>query len=560
MRDLYRCLDEYSPQLLQGIASAWGVSLPQAKPLEVVKRLAQGMLSPQAAQRALETLSPEARRALAEILSEGSVLPGHRLALRYGSIRRLGPARLEREQPWLQPENTLEELFYKGFLYRAYGSLGEYYGELFFIPAELAEILRPLVGTVAPEFPRAEEAPARILSAGRALIEDLFLLLVRLRQGRVPVRERVSPSVLILEEMGLGARLWGEDVPERLELLWGLLQRLRLIEEQRGIWQPSQRAKEWLTLTDAERLRTVFMAWRDDPHRDELSALADIRYDKASWPAKPALARRNLLELLAKCPAGEWLSLEGFVQVLRHYLPDYLRPDGDFAGVVYDAKTGEPLRGLASWEKVEGALARYLLAQPLYWLGIVDIGYERGAARPSVFRLTMEGRRLLTGERLEGEKAPPPQATLREDFTVSIPLENTLYERYQLERFAEWQAQDGEAIYRITAESIWRSQNAGIKVEQILNFLRRISQGQVPPVVVRALRAWGGRFGRVFVRRVLLLQTDDEQTMKQIRRQAQIRPLLGEAISPTACLVEEENLEKLTERLKSLGIWPHIRL
>ncbi len=147
-----------------------------------------------------------------------------------------------------------------------------------------------------------------------------------------------------------------------------------------------------------------------------------------------------------------------------------------------------------------------------------------------------------------------------DDFTVTLPLAGTLYERYQLERFAEWQSQDAQsATYRITAESIWRGQNAGIKAEQIAQFLRRISQDRVAPTVQRALQAWGGRFGRVMMRRGVVLRTADEKTMQQIASHAELRALLGESLSPTACLVDERHVEELTRRLKAMGIWPHVR-
>jgi hypothetical protein len=74
------------------------------------------------------------------------------------------------------------------------------------------------------------------------------------------------------------------------------------------------------------------------------------------------------------------------------------------------------------------------------------------------------------------------------------------------------------------------------------------------------LRAWGGRFGRVFVRKRIVLQTVDAPTMQQLRTQPEVALLLGESLSETACFVEEQAMSDLVTRLKALGIWPHIRM
>lgn len=484
---------------------------------------------------------------------------------------------MEREQPWLRPDNALEELLYKGIIYRAYGNIGEYYGEVFVIPQQLLERL-PKVKAGSPQrkIERAE-IPLRIKADGRALIEDLFAILVRVRQGQVRAPKH-KPALLpqVFEQMNLAARLVGENHPERLALIWQLLWRLCLICEERGILQPSLKARDWLRSTDRERLQSVYLAWRDAPHWNELRLLPSLRLEDTGWQNEPIIARRNLLTILAECPPSIWLSLDSLVQTIRSYYPDYLRPDGDFdSWYIRDTETGDYLRGLESWDKIEGTLARYIIAQPLCWLGIVNIGYGEDD-KPMAFCITEKGKALLArvasesaGQRsaeVQSPKTEVPLVTVSDDFVVTIPTANTLYERYQLERFAEWQAQTAptgrqeQATYRITAESVWRSQKAGVKTEQIMNFLGRISQGQLPPTVLQTLGTWEEGLGRVFIREAILLRTVDERTMQQLDAHPEIRALLGETLSPTMRLVDKEHLDDLSERLKALGLWPHIKI
>jgi len=568
MKDLYRCLDDYPPPLLQAIAEAWQVALAQGTPREMSGKLAEAMLAPGALEGLLARLSAEAHEALAGMVRAGGVAPAYRLFHGYGAIRRLGPARLARERPWLQPANALEELLYKGLIYRAYGTVGDYYGEVLLIPQQLQERLAAL-GLGAAELKVAEvEPPARIQADGRALIEDILAILVHIRKGQVAAgagggggRGASLPS---LANLDLGPRLQGENHPERLALIGRLLARMHLVQPGEGLLRPTARAREWLRAADWPRWRSVFLAWREDAHWDELRHLPTLHLDDPAWQGNPVRARQALLQVLGRVRPGVWLSLEAFLAALKRQHPDYLRPDGDYAHpVLRDAQTGERLSGLASWDRVEGVLACHLLTWPLRWLGVVDIGYaDEGAERPSALRLTEEGRALLAeGAEPAAGEAEPPVATIGEDFTITLPLADSLYERYQLERFAQWQAQDHrQAIYRLSAESIWRSQNAGVNVEQILRFLQRISRDRVPPGVTRALQEWGHRFGKVIIRKTVLLQAADPHIMQQLRADPAIRALLGEMLSPTACLVEERNVEALSKQLKALGIWPHVSL
>ena len=569
MKDLYRCLDEYAAPFLQAIAAAWQIPLPKADVHEMASTLAQAMLVSEALPELLPNLSIAAQQALAEIVAEGGLVPGHRLAARYGSIRRLGPAAIEREQPWLQPANPVEELYYRGLVYRTYGAIGDYTGEVFLVPEGLLERVAPLLAD-APHLEIARiDAPAVIRADGRALIEDLFAFLVRIRHappaatwGRLPTAAS-SPDAL-----GLEKRLLGESTPERVALLRRLLLRLRLIQENRGLLYPSSRAREWLRFSDLHRIWSLYIAWVDDRRWNELAFLSSLNLQESRLltDSDAPRSRHALIEILGQCPLETWVSLDSLVQALRHLRPDYLRPGGDYdSWQVRDASTGEQLAGLGYWDRIEGVVARQIVLGPLRWLGIVDVGYDGSQGQAVAVRLTSQGHRLIVAREREPELAeiavPEPLATIDDDYLVHIAVVSSLYERYQLERFAEWQGQDDRtAHYQITAESLWSSHSAGVKIDQVLNFLKRISKEQVPPAVARSLQAWGGRFGRVLVHRALLLQTIDEETMHLLRSRPEIRALLGQQLSTTLCLVDEDKIEELTAKLKEIGIWPHVRI
>ncbi len=104
MKDLYRCLSDHPLPLRQAIASAWNTGTALGKGLDDVRALTEAILASDDAARVVASLSEEAREALATLIREGGALPAHRLR-GYGSLLRLGPARLARERPWLTPAN-----------------------------------------------------------------------------------------------------------------------------------------------------------------------------------------------------------------------------------------------------------------------------------------------------------------------------------------------------------------------------------------------------------------------------------------------------------------------
>lgn len=566
MRDLYRCLGEYPIPLLRAIAHSWGVSLTSETSQAMAVELGDAILAHRDISQILATLSSAAQEALAQVARRSGIVPGYHLALNYGQIRRLGPVRMAREQPWLAPANPLEELFYRGLLYRAYGQVGDHYGELFVIPQQLLERLPSLPDRNAV-FGNEMPMPPRIVRQETLFVEDILAILVHLRRQPLPIPTEQHASVAIMS-IHLGQRLIGASIAPRMALLWRLMQRLELLQEQNGILSPGLRAREWLRLDDITRQGRILAVWRDDPEAYELAQLPTLVWQGSEPTYDAPQMRRQFLEALSAWPPERWFPLDALVRHLKRYHPDYLRPDGDYTSwYVRDRKTGEQLSGLESWDHIEGALALHMLSKPLHWLGIVALGYEKTGHAPTAFCVCESGIQALGAiDRSANESTPHrrmPCATVGQELTVRISLTNTAYERYQLERFAEWLGQESDphapedarvARYRITDRSLRTSQEAGIKIEQIVGFLKRITGEQVPSDATLQLLAWAARQERVSLRRVILLQTNDRQTMEQLCADTELAALLGERLSPTTCLVRESDFDALRKCLEALGI------
>ncbi len=566
MRTLRQCLVDCDMALLRAIAARRGIELASNRHREAVDQLASELARPESLAEALKWLSPQEREALQTLIAEGGRIKAQLFARRFGQIRPFGPGRLEREEPWRNPVSAAEGLWYLGLIYKAFDETEDGPAEFVFIPQDLLPLL-PRAGEKPP--PLAVEAappPNAVREGDLALVQDVCTFLsylqnheVRpLRDGSIPLRdvERLNERFLVGEELtGIGH----ERETERLAFLHHLCRRLRLVHLAKGLLRPyPPEAKRWLKASPAEQLRALQEAWRDDPDWNDLWRVRSLHCEDTGWRNDPLLARRKILGFLRRCPPGRWLSLDSFVAAIKQADPDFQRPDGDYESwYIREAATDRYLMGFQHWDKVEGALIAHLVAKPLHWLGATSLGYDAEGKLRS-FLITPWGAAFLGLPCELPAEAPPPSMTVQPDFTVLVPAEASLYDRFQLERIAAWLSSGETYAYRLTRDSLARAFRQGIRMDMILAFLRRVSGDKVPRNVVLALRRWGEKYGQVRLRRAVLLQTRSELTLRELQKLPQTRPYLKEVISPKTAIVAEEDWPKLVEELRKLGYLPQI--
>jgi len=556
MKDLYRCLDASPPELLAVIAQAWDASYEAEASHQAARNIAAAMLSPERLQAMLESLSREALNALYDLAASGGALPSWRLSLCYGPLRRLGPARLSRDKAWQNPANALEELYFVGLLYRTYGQIDDYYGEVLLIPDQILEILpNRLLESPPWEDTLLHHEPAHIIDSRDTLQDDILALLVALRKS--PHSFQPSPRSLIslLKRLDRNGRLLGSNSSERLQFLSKLLLRSGLVQNAGGKALLTLRARDWLRASPASQRTALFEAWRDTDSWYPSAALANIPDVNRPGPG-PALARRHLLTLLSQLPEERWLSLASVIRMIKRQNPEFLRPF-DPNERIKDPQSGNWLQPAEIWDRVEGQFIRHVLTGPLAWLGLVRLGTESdNDQEPFALALKPGATRILTGE--NSHKAAighlsKPLARVLEDGSVIVPVHHTSYERYQLERFAEWRKQNSEATYLLTNRSIRSGRWAGIKDGQMISFLRRITGDHLPASVGEHIREWWGSVGEIALNETILLRTDPA-TLQELVSAPQLSELLGPQVDATSCLVSKENLPILLNALKRLGI------
>lgn len=235
--------------------------------------------------------------------------------------------------------------------------------------------------------------------------------------------------------------------------------------------------------------------------------------------------------------------------------PDFQRPTGDYDTWYIQDRHGNFLMGFAHWDEVEGALIRYLLTFILPVLGVVDLGSPDQTRDPTSFCLTPAGQSFLTG-RSTIDDLPPKTPWLRVDhnFLVRVPAQASLYDRFQVARFAQLESYDPQrAGYHITQASVKRALKNGVTPDQITAFLTRVTNNQTPLKVVESIRNWGTRYATVALEPATLLHLKHEALASELRQHPGLGPLLGESLNPTTILIPARHVAQVKRFLIELG-------
>ena len=165
MPDLYQTLLKHDLGHLRIVAGFWGLELDSNVADSAAEELSASLLDFEAVRETMEILSAEARAALLTLVASGGKMEWAAFTRKFGEIREMGEARRDRERPHLNPVSVAENLFYRGFLARAFFDLGKGAQEFAFIPDDLFEIINE---EMSEESGQKTAEPLGRLEIGRA--------------------------------------------------------------------------------------------------------------------------------------------------------------------------------------------------------------------------------------------------------------------------------------------------------------------------------------------------------------------------------------------------------
>lgn len=372
----------------------------------------------------------------------------------------------------------------------------------------------------------------------------------------------------------------GEQDNARLYFIRAHLTELRLLERAASGLTPSAQAGFW-TRPAAERIKASFEAWRDGDSWNELLRIpvGHSGYDHRK-PAPPQLpgARQVVLKHMAALGQA-WIGLNELASRIalddyeflfsRDYTLDrpyyyYYSPvastpyygSNNPYNLTFD-KISDEMEG---WLKVETGFIGAILAGPLFWMGLVDLGGKDTSAPaskgpPQAYRLTELGTWVL------GIGAPVEIAeeggrvVVQPNFQVMAlePVSDRVLG--DLDEFAEAEGGDRALLYRLTRASVYRGQRAGWDVPRIVARLEALSAAPLPSNVRRSLDEWHALHNRIVIHRdAALLLSADAAVLDELLSDPRLAGLVGRRVAPEIALPAGKANE-LEQALRQSG-WP----
>jgi hypothetical protein len=545
MRDLDSALEDHDLITLRVIGDWWELDLigadKQACLQALSKRLRQIDLTLE-----LNYLPPEEAAALQAVIRAGGRIAVGAFARQFGDVRQMGPGRLEREEPWLAPENAAEALWYRGLLFRGFdnaddsGNLVEYY----YVPVEFKEQFADEV-TVSDEaqLPDSDglsrlEPPATITPAMPSAVDDLTTLLSFGQRNELKrdALEGLAPFLL-------------DATAARSLLLVTLAEDMGLLQRAEGSLRPTRMAADWLKESRSKQAAALATAWRGSSW-NELRYTPGIRCEGSGWQNNPVSAREALLTMLPQ--DVHWHQVDELVSLIKATIPDFQRPEGNYeTWYIRDVARDVYLKGFESWDDVEGRLLRFLIEGPLVWLGLSDTGEGK-------YRLTERAAAWLAGKTPADEDINVP-IVVQPEAVILVPFNASRYERFQVARVAEpMPLESGERTdpyrFQLTPESLRRANEEGIRPDRVLSFLEKTSGRTIPTSVRRAIERWSDKGLEGRLQTTVILRVRDAAILDTLQSNPKTRPYIGERLGDLAAVLQIDDWRAFQQLTAQLGL------
>lgn len=601
-------LQTYSLNALQQMARQRELDIKKQNKGAVVPLLTRVVVAPNAIKTSLDDLTALERLVLDRVILAGgnamTELIRRQLEHEDRIDRRTGPERdgytayRSQQQEKGSPRNRGSRKFED--LIARLGALGLVFtAEPVYSGGTTVELNQPGRRLIIPDevlhkLPPVELAPVTVPAPDKEwegdpalLLRDLYLLLSFAAREPIPLTARgtIPKRSLARIDAALQDPEGTSDVRSEEEMSW--LPFLRALAEEVGLLVTSpgellldERAEEFLAQSAAARQQRLFDAYRRTTRWNELFRIPNltVRGKGASIRTAPAgvvEARGRVMSELAQMPAGEWLSLDEFIQrfrlrayeflLSRQWTPENVYRYGYYGygdrwvlnpyaianrlGLTFDVAGEE-----AGWEAVEAGFIRAVVTEPLHSLGVVDLGTADGTL--NVFRITADGFRLLHGEALP-ERPSQPQVVIQPNFQIFVMQPTGEDVLFRLDQMAERIRADQAIEYEVTRDSVYLAQRAGLDTAAIIAFLESVSSVGLPQNVKRSIEEWGMQHERVTVRRrTPLLQVRDEHTLDALYADPALASLLGRRVAPTVALVPPRALKALFDHLLQRDLLP----
>jgi hypothetical protein len=421
-------------------------------------------------------------------------------------------------------------------------------------------------------------------SSARAFQRDLYLYWSFVRdhapsitlKGELEKRKLREVNAILLERCDLAKTDTENDHP-RLRFMRAILNHMRLISPTEGRTLEAGASPTFFTLTPPERVKTTYEAWRDSGAFNELLLLPVESRPKIIpdyfFPAPPPVisARQFVMHQIEKLTPNGWISFKSLVVAVREMnyeflfarpkkSPHYYRPVNPYAydfnplGLEFPGVSGDE----SGWMKVEANFVQDIVRAPLFWMGLVDLGWEGSQnGFPSAFRLTPLGLWLL-------QLGPQPvipeeggQVIVQPNLHIIAldPIQEATL--INLDHFAERLTAERAVEYQLTRLSVYHGQQTGWEVPRIKEFLVGQTGRELPANVARTLDEWQAQYERILIRPRQVIAHGSPAVIDSLAADHQIAQVItARPLPELALLKNKQAIPKVVKTLQARDILP----
>jgi hypothetical protein len=536
MPTLKKMLQTYDQDLICRIGSFWGVDTANLDASSAIDEIYQIMVSPIALSEELNRLPQSVRDAWYYAAANAKKVTWAQFTRKFGAVREFGPAKRNREQPEVHPVSATETLWYRGLIGRAFMNLPPEPREFVFIPDEIMPnqptSSEPILSGLRPaqpsEYVEVRLADLRILDHATD-----WLAATRVKRalpGDAWLRWMIDENFLL--------PLIRQTCPEGLD----------------GHFD-AEKIKSFLSDSRQEIQSEWFALWLESLEINDLRALPGLVFE-GNWHNDPCKPRSFLIELLDALAPAMWYSLPSLVGAIKAHHPDFQRPSGDYDSWFIRRAT-EPtyMRGIQSWEAVDGALIQSLICGPLHWLGLVDLGSKSHNAEFAAFRIAARFREVVNHQPTSKTYEDKINAHVTSDLKLNVPTGTSRLFRYQVGRFCEIiKLSASETVYQPSPNSLLLAEDQGLKITQFVQYLEKNLAQPLPKNWAHLAARWEQNHLEASVERKVVIHTKTAETLQSLLNHPKANKIIVEVLNPTTASLQADAVEVIEKVLVEMGI------
>jgi hypothetical protein len=284
------------------------------------------------------------------------------------------------------------------------------------------------------------------------------------------------------------------------------------------------------------------------------------------------LFRHLVLRALACLPEDKWIALPDLFDVMRVLWPCFDRTvwQEDYYHAQTPAwymasKDGAPLEA-DDWELAQGQFVAYIIAGPLHWLGLADLGID--AEELTAFRLhgladlywdRAEVPAARTGTRRhEPTRAPADTVDIDAHTIRVVPSQIEAQAHNLLNQIARLETVTAEQFaYQLDSQAVYASFEAGLTLAEIEAAWEDWLPVPMPAAIRDQLAAWWQAYGRVRIYKDLtVIEFGDEYALAEMKAVTPLKRHIVAEISPRLVIIHPEAVDTLTKALEQAGYTP----